>query len=73
MSLFLIKKIESAVAQENKVYSSTFQLKYLKSFTDDEGEMKTNIVTVDTISFPAYEIIPLIEKSKLIISIVYFY
>ena len=61
-----LKRVEKAVGDKNEVYSSTFQIKYLVTSISEEGAMDTDSVTTDFISFPAYEIIPLIEKSKLI-------
>ena len=50
-----LKRVEKAVGDESKVYSSTFQIKYLVAFTDEEGVMDANPITTDFINFPAYE------------------
>ena len=51
-----LKRVEKAVGNEDDVYSSTFQIKYLVTFTDEEGAMEAVPVITDFISFPAYEI-----------------
>ena len=51
---FLLR-VEKAVGDESKVYSSTFQIKYLVTSTSEEGAMEADPVITDFISFPAYE------------------
>ena len=62
-----IQKIEKAVGDKSKAYSSTFQINSLVSSTDEEGVMETQDETKNFIKFSAYNLIPLIEKSKYII------
>ena len=58
-----LKKLEKAVSDES-IYSSVFQINYVVTNLYEEGEMHLDIKESDYINFPAYEIIPLIEKSK---------
>ena len=64
-----LKKLEKAVSDES-IYSSLFQINYVVTNLYEEGEMVLDKKESDYISFPAYEIIPLIEKSKYFFRIV---
>ena len=64
-----LKKLQKAVSDES-IYSSVFKINYLVTLTLEEGYMDTDNINSNHISFPAYEIIPLIEKSKCFFKIV---
>ena len=61
-----IQKIEKAVGDESKSYSSTFKINFNVASTDEDGIMEMEYVDTNFISFSANDIIPLIENSKFI-------